>query len=164
MNISKLQPHFDRRTRTKREIKQLIAERNTVLSQYYNLTNHIDDYELNDIDSLKELLQEFCQDMVDYIATGHFEIYRRIENGSERRNEIIELAEEIFNEIINTTKAAINFNDQYDFSAKHKHDILQNFTNQLSELGQSLATRIELEDRFINTLLSPKPRLVYSAN
>ena len=162
MNNSKHQPQFDRRTRTQREIKQLITERNSVLSQFYNLTNHIDD--TDNVDSFKELLQDFCQDMVDYVATGHFEIYRRIEDGIERRNEILELSEEVFHKIIDTTKAAINFNDLYDFSDELNLDSLKNFPHQLSELGQNLATRIELEDRFINTLLTPKPRLAYSSH
>lgn len=162
MNKAKHQPDFDRRTRTKKEIKQLIAERNSVLSQYYSLTNHLDD--TDDVESLKELLQEFCQDMVDYIATGHFEIYRRIEDGIERRNEILELSDEALHKIINTTKAAINFNDLYDFTDEIDADTLKSFPNQLSELGQNLAIRIELEDRFINTLLSPKPRLAYSSH
>lgn len=162
MYISKNQPHSDRRIRTKKEIKQLIAERNSVLSQFYSLSSQVND--TNDIESLKELLQEFCQDMVDYIATGHFEIYRRIEEGIERRNEILELSDENFHEIINTTKAAINFNDLYDSTNELHPEILKNFPHQLSELGQNLATRIELEDRFINTLLYPKPRLAYSSH
>ena len=162
MNIVKRQPNFDRRTRTQKEIKQLIAERNSVLSKYYNLTNHADN--TGDIEALQELLQEFCQDMIDYIATGHFEIYRRIEEGVERRNEIIELSDDVFHKIINTTKVAINFNDLYDYSNDFNSDLLKHFPTQLSELGEHLAVRIELEDQFINTLLSPKPRLVYSAN
>lgn len=162
MNTSTNQPHIDRRTRTKKEIKQLIAERNSVLTQFYSLTNHIDDIE--DVESFKESLQEFCQDMVDYIATGHFEIYRRIEDGIERRNEILELSDDAFHKIINTTKAAINFNDLYDFADELNPESLKNFPHQLSELGQNLATRIELEDKFINTLLCPKPRLAYSSH
>ncbi|MDH5611982.1 MAG: sigma D regulator, partial [Gammaproteobacteria bacterium] len=107
--------------------------------------------------------QEFCQDLIDYVATGHFEIYRRIEEGLERRNEIIELSNDTFNKIIDTTKAAVQFNDQYDYSEDINPDNLKEFPHQLSELGINLATRIELEDRFINTLLNPKPRLVYSS-
>lgn len=162
MNTSTNQPHIDRRTRTKKEIKQLIAERNSVLSQFYSLTNNIN--EIEDVESFKESLQEFCQDMVDYIATGHFEIYRRIEDGIERRSEILELSDDTFHKIINTTKAAINFNDLYDFTDKLNSESLKNFPHQLSELGKNLATRIELEDRFINTLLCPKPRLAYSSH
>lgn len=164
MKKSKNQPQFDRRTRTEKEIKQLISERNNVLSQYYNLTSHVDVNDTDDVESLKELLQEFCQDMVDYIATGHFEIYRRIEDGIERRHEILELSDEVFHKIINTTKIAISFNDLYDLSNDFNPDIFNNFPKQLSVLGENLAVRIELEDKFINTLLSPKPRLAYSAH
>ncbi|MCW8922187.1 MAG: sigma D regulator [Gammaproteobacteria bacterium] len=162
MNTARQHPHFDRRTRTQKEIKQLITERNNVLSKYYNLTHHINGNGTVDIASLQEILQEFCQDMIDYVATGHFEIYRRIEDGSERRREIIELSDVFFQKIINTTRTAIHFNDHYDFSNEFTSEIMRVFPKHLSELGENLATRIELEDKYINTLLSPKPRLAYS--
>ena len=164
MKSVKQQAHSDRRARTQREIEQLITERNIVISQYYNLTNHVDDKKNGNIESLQELLQEFCQDMIDYIATGHFEIYRRIEEGVERRNEILELSDDVYHKIINTTKVAINFNDLYDLSNDFNPEILNNFPNQLSELGENLAVRIELEDKYINTLLSPRPRLTCSSH
>lgn len=155
MNSSIHQPQFDRRSRTQKEIKRLIAERNNVLSQYYNLANRLDFHESNS-NVLQEVLQEFCQDMIDYIATGHFEIYSRIEEGSERRHEIIDLSEQIFYKIIDTTQVAIKFNDRYDSANAFNKNIVKDFSRQLSELGENLATRIELEDRFINTLLSQK--------
>lgn len=164
MKSVKQQPHSDRRTRTQKEIEQLIAERNSVVSQYYNLTTHVDDKENGNLESLQELLQDFCEDMIDYVATGHFEIYRRIEEGVERRHEILDLSDDAFHKIINTTKVAINFNDLYDLSNDFNPEILNNFPNQLSELGENLAVRIELEDKFINTLLSPGPRLAYSSH
>lgn len=160
MNSSTRQPPFDRRSRTQNEIKRLIAERNNVLSQYYNIANHVDYHNAENIETLQELLQEFCQDMIDYIATGHFEIYRRIEEGCERRQEIVELTERIFHKIIDTTRAAVRFNDLYESSKKSGPDILQHFPKQLSELGENLAIRIELEDKVINTLLCPKPSRV----
>lgn len=162
MHIIKQQPDFDRRTRTKKEIKQLISERNAVLSQYYNLSNHVELFD--DVETLQELLQEFCEVMIDYIATGHFEIYRRIEDGVERRYEIMELSDEVYHEIINTTKVAIRFNDLYDLSNEMSPEMLKKFPQQLSELGENLAIRIELEDKYINTLLCSRPRLAYSAN
>ena len=162
MKNSKQQPHHDRRLRTKKEIKQLIAERNNVLSQFYGLTSYKDDDDPDNIDSVLDLLQDFCQNMIDYIATGHFEIYRRIEEGNEQRQELLELSHEVFHKINITTKVAIKFNDLYDTSKEFNVDILKNLSSQLTELGHNLATRIELEDRFINTLLRPKPRLIYS--
>ncbi len=149
----------ERRARTRNEIKRLIAERNTMLSQYYNLAKHADD-SVNDMSNTIDLLEEFCQELVDYMATGHFEIYRRIEDGNERRDEITKLANKIMPRINGTTQIAVAFNDLYDTETIDKAAIEQ-LPNYLGKLGKELATRIELEDQFINTLLasSEKPAL-----
>ena len=68
------QPANDRRSRTRKEIKQLISERNEVLSLYCNLAG-CDGNSALDVDNIEtETLQEFCQILIDYIATGHFEL------------------------------------------------------------------------------------------
>lgn len=160
MSSATKQPAHERRARTRKEIKQLIAERNNVLSQYYNLASQADQREdYSEPDDILDMLQEFCQDLVDYMATGHFEIYRRIEDGDERRTEMIDLANEIFPHITNTTQIAIDFNDLYDISKDFDKEVLKDLSKQLSVLGEQLATRIDLEDKFINTLLalSAKP-------
>ena len=156
MNTATKQPPPDRRARTRKEIKQLIAERNNVLSQYYILASQADQNPGNN-EEILELLQEFCQDLVDYLATGHFEIYRRIEEKEERRSEIVQLADQVFNRIVETTAVAVAFNDLYDTSANFNPDVLEQLPEHLSKLGEELATRIDLEDRFINTLLSTPP-------
>jgi regulator of sigma D len=156
MNTATQQPPPDRRARTRKEIKQLIAERNSVLSQFYNLASHADQNPENSDETL-ELLQEFCQDLVDYLATGHFEIYRRIEEKEERRTDIVQLADQIFNRIAETTAVAVAFNDLYDTSESFNPEVLSQLPDQLSKLGEELAIRIDLEDRFINTLLSTSP-------
>jgi len=150
----------ERRARTRTEILKLIEERNTVLSQYYNLAKHSDD-SATDMDSTLDLLEEFCQELVDYMATGHFEIYRRIEEGNERRDEITKLADEIMPRINDTTQIAVAFNDIYDSSKNISDDNISQLPNYLAKLGEELATRIDLEDQFINTLLleSGKPEL-----
>ena len=150
----------ERRARTRNEIKRLIKERNSVLSQYYNLAKHADDAEI-DIYNTVELLEEFCQELVDYMATGHFEIYRRIEEGNERRNEITKLAEKIMPRINDTTQIAVAFNDLYDKTENINEETVKQLPNYLSKLGKELATRIELEDQFINALLvsSDRPAL-----
>ena len=150
----------ERRARTRREIKQLIEERNSVLSQYYNLARITEDPE-TDLHNTADMLEEFCQELVDYMAIGHFEIYRRIEDGSERRDEIIKLAEKVMPRINDTTQVAIAFNDIYDDTSNLNNEALEQLPNYLAKLGQELATRIDLEDKFINTLLvsSNKPEL-----
>ena len=153
-------PEDERRARTKKEIKQLISERNSVLSQYYNLASRADEDTVEEsADDVMEMLQEFCQDLVDYMATGHFEIYRRIEDGDERRTDILELSEEIYPRITNTTQVAIDFNDLYDASKNYDKEVLNDLPKQLTVLGVNLATRIDLEDKFINTLLATPPKL-----
>lgn len=147
----------ERRARTRKEIKQLINERNSVLSQFYNLAKHTENSE-SDLDNIADLLEEFCQELIDYMATGHFELYRRIEDGNERRDEILTLAEEIMPRINNTTQVAIAFNDLYDDTSNINSDAFDQLPNYLAKLGEELATRIDLEDKFINTLLTTSGR------
>lgn len=156
MNDSiELQPVSDRRSRTRKEIKQLIAERNQVLALYWKLAG-CDDTEISADGLDPEILREFCQLLIDYIATGHFELYRRISEGEERRQDIIQLAGTIYPRIQESTQLAVDFNDLFDdcdhLSQKQKNQLAQH----LSKLGEELATRIELEDQLINTLLAPK--------
>ena len=150
----------ERRARTRKEIKQLIEERNSVLSQYYNLARITEDPE-TDLHNTADILEEFCQELVDYMAIGHFEIYRRIEDGSERRGEIVKLAERIMPRINDTTQVAIAFNDLYDDTSNLDDEAFDQLPNYLAKLGEELATRIDLEDKFINTLLvaSSRPEL-----
>jgi regulator of sigma D len=150
----------ERRARTRKEIKQLIEERNSVLSQYYNLAKVTEDPE-TDLHNTADMLEEFCQELVDYMAIGHFEIYRRIEDGSERRDDIVKLAARIMPRINDTTQIAVAFNDLYDDTSSLNDEAFQQLPQFLSKLGEELATRIDLEDQFINTLLvtGSKPEL-----
>ncbi len=151
------QPANDRRSRTRKEIKQLISERNEVLSLYCNIAGCDGDRNL-DVNTLDlETLQEFCQILIDYIATGHFELYRRISEGEERRTDMVKLADAIYPRIEQTTKMAVDFNDMFDGGTEFSDSLKQKLPESLSKLGEELATRIELEDQLINTLLSPRP-------
>lgn len=149
------QPSNDRRSRTRKEIKQLIAERNEVLSMYCNLAG-CDGNSVNADEISPEQIQEFCQLLIDYIAIGHFELYQRISEGGERRQEIVKLANTIYPRIEQTTQVAVEFNDKYD-NGRDLNTVPQDqLTSHLSKLGEELATRIELEDQLINTLLTAK--------
>lgn len=150
----------ERRARTRKEIKQLIEYRNKVLSQYYQLAQLSKDHS-KDASQVLELVEEFCQELVDYLATGHFEIYRRIEEGNERRDDINKLAARIMPRINDTTEVAVAFNDLYDSTSNINTDAVEQLPNYLTKLGQELATRIDLEDQFINILLDAgsKPEL-----
>ena len=157
MNTVAEKPLNERRSRARKEIKQLIDERNRVLAQYYHLASLAD--KTSDAgEPILKLLQEFCQELVDYLATGHFELYRRIEDGEERREEIINIAQSIFDKIADTTEVAIDFNDLYDAKSSDLDESVKDLASQLSRLGESLALRMDLEDKLINTLLMPAAR------
>lgn len=94
-------------------------------------------------------LQQFCQVMVDYIAAGHFSLYERIVNGTERRKRISELAEKLYPRISETTEAALDFNDKYDCD---ESEISEDLGNDLSRLGEELAVRVELEDQLLSAM------------
>ena len=58
----------------------------------------------------QDLLNEFCQVLVDYIASGHFGLYERIVEGTERRKGVAELAVQLYPHIDETTQLALAFN------------------------------------------------------
>ncbi len=98
---------------------------------------------------LEQILDRFCQVLIDYISLGHFGIYRRIIEGTERRRSVIEAAERFYPRIAEATEVALKFNDQYENAQLTDHDVLR---RELSKLGEALATRIELEDRLIDAM------------
>lgn len=146
----------ERRERATREIKKLIEDRNNVLAQYYSLVKQVE--ELDDASDAHEMLVEFCQELVDYLAAGHFELYRRIEEGNERRDDIKKVANEIMPKITLTTQVAVAFNDLFDGNKTPEPEVLEKLPAHLSRLGEHLATRIDLEDQLINAVLASTGR------
>jgi regulator of sigma D len=98
-----------------------------------------------------QLLCEFSQILVDYIASGHFGLYERISEGKERRRGVVQLAEELYPRIANTTQVAVEFNDVYE--KMNGESIGGELNSLLSKLGEELAVRIELEDQLITEML-----------
>ncbi|MDX3775352.1 sigma D regulator [Chromatiaceae bacterium AAb-1] len=99
----------------------------------------------------QELVKQFCQLLMDYLSAGHFEVYDRIiaenaENGSDSR----QLAQKLYPKIAESTDLALTFNDNYAEHLSTRHSGA--FDRELSELGQALEARFELEDQLINTL------------
>jgi len=134
-------------------IKHLIAERTEMLALFCRVAG-VTNFENDNSRSSQALLQQFCQILVDYIASGHFGLYERIVNGQERRNNVAKLAAELYPRIAETTKVAVDFNDKYD--CEDYCDMSHSLESDLSFLGEQLATRIELEDQLIQAVMRPK--------
>ena len=145
---SEAQEQRERRSGTRTLIDKMLSERQRMLVLFERVAGvepYADEMPNND------LLQEFSQILVDYIASGHFGLYERISEGKERRRGIVKLADELYPRIANTTQAAIEFNDVCEKA--NGDSIGGNLSNMLSKLGEELAVRIELEDQLISEMI-----------
>lgn len=138
----------ERRVQTRGMVEKWLAERQDMLVMYCKLAG-LEPYTPDK--PVKDLLRNFCQVLVDYMAFGHFEVYDRITDGSERRGEVLRVAEQVYPRVAEVTEVAVAFNDKYDIS---DHDQpMSNLTDDLSSLGEELASRIEKEDLLVAALL-----------
>lgn len=137
----------ERRNRSRDLIKAMVAARKETLSLYSQLA---DLQPQGFTESVFGLLQGFCQALIDYTARAHFQLYQHIEEKTERRTEVLHIAERIYPRIVEITDTIVDFNDKYD--CEPHSDNLNNLAKDLSELGMALADRIELEDQLIKVL------------
>jgi regulator of sigma D len=139
----------ERRIQTLQMINELLEERQQVWAAYCAAAG-LESFPRDK--PVEAMLDEFCQLLVDYISLGHFGIYQRITDGTERRRKIIEVAEFVYPRIAETTDAAIKFNDKYE---KWSGDeMLAGLNDDLSRLGEVLAARIEFEDKLIEAIVA----------
>lgn len=142
----------ERRRGTRDSLAKMVAERTQVLALYWRIAGLEPFSDTSQRDSAQKLLQEFCQLLVDYIAAGHFTLYERIVNGTERRRELNTLAQDLYPRISDTTTVALDFNDKYDATAQW--EVNESFKSDLSKLGEGLALRIDLEDKLIAQMIA----------
>jgi regulator of sigma D len=138
----------ERREQTRDQVLKLLEDRQHMLVSYCELAG-LEPY--NNTKPVEEKLRTFCQKLVDYLATGHFTIYNRIEGGDEDRNHVLEIAREVMPGIEDTTDISVAFNDKYDES---DHSLtLDYLSSDMDMLGESLGSRADYEDRLINALI-----------
>ena len=138
---------IDRREGTQEMVRKLLDERQEMLSMFCRVAG-LEPFK--DAKPSVDVLQEFCQILVDYSAFGHFEIYERIVGGRERRSQVVNVAREVYPRIAEASEVAVEFNDKYDAS-DHTLDLNQ-LEHDLGNLGEELAVRIEMEDLIIQAL------------
>ncbi|MCV6606055.1 MAG: sigma D regulator [Porticoccaceae bacterium] len=94
-------------------------------------------------------LQSLCENLVDYISAGHFEVYQQLmeEGRAFGDQDALNEASQLLTEVHQATQASLDFNDKYLAT-----DDLETLTADLSQLGESLAARFEIEDRMIEVL------------
>lgn len=148
---SQLDAGSDRRGRSREKLATLVRTRSETLSLYTELANQRP-FEPDEITS--EALQEFCQALIDYTASAHFQLYRFISDKLERRTPVLEVADKVYPKIVQTTDLILRFNDKYEDVdlANGGTEVLTLLDNDLSHLGETLAERIQLEDQVITAI------------
>lgn len=141
----------DRRGRSREKLATLVQTRAETLSLYSELANQRP-FEADEVTS--EALQEFCQALIDYAASAHFQLYRYISDKLERRAPVLQVADRVYPQIIQTTDMILRFNDKYESMdlLNGNKDLLDLLDADLSNLGEILAERIQLEDQVIGAM------------
>lgn len=137
----------ERRSSSQDQLKTLLETRTETLSLYSQLAN-MRPFEQDR--EIQLMIQEFCEALVDYSASAHFQLYRYIEDKNERRAAVQELAEKVYPRIAESTRVFLDFNEKYD--CEDHCDSLSNLDSDLSHLGELLADRILLEDQVISAM------------
>ncbi|MCC5878427.1 MAG: sigma D regulator [Idiomarina sp.] len=96
-------------------------------------------------------IQAFCEVLVDYVSTGHFEIYEHLLSAADiEDDDVRKVTMQIYPLITVTTERVLNFNDKY--AETDTKAPLRDFDNDLSALGEALEIRMELEDSLLKSL------------
>jgi len=141
----------ERRIQSNKMIESLIASRTETLTQYKQLMTY-QPFEMNEI--LQEVLEDFCEVLVDYTAKAHFKLYDSIENKTERRESVLDIADNIYPLLLENTQKILDFHDQYSSDVSRLS--YENLESCLNDIGELLADRISLEDDVFNAILSPE--------
>lgn len=136
----------ERRVESHNLINELVNTRNEMLTIFSELIEHRPFEQMDD--DLPGLVERFCQALIDYTADAHFRLYRFIDERSERRRSIVNVANQVYPKILDSTQIILDFNDKYETT--RSKDELGALSQDLSQLGENLAERIELEDRVID--------------
>jgi len=142
----------ERRSQSHRAIQKLVDHRTQMLSLYGELAAHRPYTGSENSEYISNLVQRFCQALIDYTADAHFRLYRFVDNNKERRATVSNIAEKVYPQIEESTQMILDFNDKYDTDDSDKD--LSRLEADLSVLGEKLADRIEQEDMLVDVLSS----------
>ena len=98
-------------------IERWLQERQTLIVQFCALSGVHEYSPKGERSNLR--LQKFCQLLVDYISSGHFEVYYQLIREAEEFDDGgAELAKSLLPHITSTTELCMEFNDKYSEAEK----------------------------------------------
>ena len=93
------------------------------------------------LDSLSSRMQQFCDRLVDYVSTGHFEVYADLASAPQGSR----LLTRLWSQLQNTTDTVLNFNETSSSGRLDRHGMAL----QLATLSVALEDRFSIEDRLV---------------
>ncbi|MGK0408508.1 MAG: regulator of sigma D [Shewanella psychromarinicola] len=137
-------------------IDQWISNRRKLLIQYFIVAG-LAPYSRSEKSLPKmDQVKQFCDQLVDYVSEGHFEVYNNVVKACERFGESsIETANGLLPRISESTDTALDFYDKYTDASDEQ--VLYQLDNDLSHLAQTMESRFELEDELLELLYQRLP-------
>ena len=134
----------DRRNKSREKLDALVDSRTETLTLLAELA---DRQPFHTDPSMEKALRKFCEALIDYTASAHFQLYRYLADNRERRQSVLTVADELYPKIVETTDKILRFNDKYE--AMSLDNSIEFLAVDLSTLGECIADRIQYEDRVI---------------
>lgn len=138
--------------KTDQTIENWLKERQELLILFYRLLK-VHPFDEEHLESDVEILQDFCQILIDYVSAGHFEIFEKIAEANEYTNNG-GLNRDLLVNILRTTVTSMDFSSKYESSLDYTE-----LKQDLSKLGEALAKRMDLEDALIQSYLDATTKL-----
>ena len=137
----------DRRQKSREKLDALVASRTETLSLLTDLAKR---QPFSPDPTMEKALRRFCEALIDYTASAHFQLYRYLADNRERRKSVLDIADELYPRIVETTDIILRFNDKYE--SMSLDNSVEFLAIDLSNLGECIADRIQYEDRVINAM------------
>jgi len=125
-------------------LKRWLSYRQELIIQFNSLCHYRPFTKNAESSELKTVLITFCQDLIDYISMGQFEIFTLLMKQIEEIPGGNLPSEVLMEELKHTTLAALEFSDKYSTAPN-----LTTLDADLSYLGEQIACRFDLEDDLV---------------
>ena len=146
MHYTDQRKSIDRRSQGYSRLQTLLDARKNTLKLYADLARH---RPFSDSQNLYSELLSFSQAVVDYTASAHFQLYQKLTEGTENREAVKLIGDRLYPRIVRSTQKILAFSDDFGDNPEPNLDHLE---ARLSEVGEVLAERIELEDQLLEAL------------
>ena len=144
---SKIPSGVERRQKSLEKLVALVTSRTVTLSLLTELAGR---QPFTPEPSIEKALREFCEALIDYTASAHFQLYRYLADNRERRTSVLNIADGLYPKIVETTDQILRFNDKYE--SMSLDNSVEFLAIDLSNLAECIAERIQCEDVVISAM------------